>query len=169
MSNNPLNGKATGKPVIDIAERARRNTLSPAEREAEDLLAATRDEISLMLGQSIAALPIQVGKGASPHPMQCYAAADRITAKFSGAVLAAIEGEAATKELARIREGAPPDDVCRLVNAARLAVEEPDADAIKALDKAAEAFAGRVCWDDDGGSIPEAHATPCTCGSKEEA
>lgn len=167
MSNNPLNGKVNGKPVIDIAERARRNALPPAEREAEDLLAATRDEIAIMLGQSIAALPIQVGKGASPHPVQCYAAADRITAKFSGAVLAAVEGEAATKELERIRKGAPPNDVCNLVIAARLAFEDPNPNALQALHEATEAFAGRVCWDDEGGSIPEAHATPCTCGKVE--
>ncbi|MEV4934384.1 hypothetical protein [Sphingobium sp. LSP13-1-1.1] len=36
------------------------------------------------------------------------------------------------------------------------------------LDKALEAFASRICWDDDGGTIPEAHANPCTCGLEGE-
>lgn len=65
-----------------------------------------------------------------------------------------------------------PDDVVALVCAGRrimergyvstsIPEEREDADA---LDKALKAFASRVCWDDDGGTIPEAHADPCTCG-----
>ena len=72
-----------------------------------------------------------------------------------------------------LREGdGVPDDVVALVCAGRrimergyvstsIPEEREDADA---LDKALEAFASRVCWDDDGGTIPEAHADPCTCG-----
>jgi hypothetical protein len=63
-------------------------------------------------------------------------------------------------------------DVVALVCAARQILErgyvstsipEERADA-EALAKALEAFASRVCWDDDGGTLPEAHADPCTCG-----
>lgn len=36
---------------------------------------------------------------------------------------------------------------------------------IDAFDKALERFASRVCYDDEGGDLPEAHATPCTCGA----
>lgn len=46
-------------------------------------------------------------------------------------------------------EGTVPADVARLVVAARLAVESGDDDRIAALDEAAEAFAGRVSWDDE--------------------
>lgn len=43
-----------------------------------------------------------------------------------------------------------PKDVIRLVIAARLvAYGEPDSQAIKELDDAAEAFADRVPWDDE--------------------
>lgn len=119
MSNNPLNGHH--RPSIDIAERARRNALSPAEREAEDLLASTTKEIATMLLQGIAALPIAVGRGTAPHPKQCHHFAQLIAEKFSGAVLAAIEGEAATKELARIREGLEP-----FAEKARQFCDQPD-------------------------------------------
>ncbi len=66
-----------------------------------------------------------------------------------------------------------PADVCRLVVAARQVLDEygresvdeyqAGHDTLRQLDKAAEAFASRVCWDDDDGSLPEAHADPCTC------
>lgn len=67
---------------------------------------------------------------------------------------------------------AVPADVVSLVCAARQIIERgyvstaidderPDAEA---LSKALEAFAARVCYDDEGGSIDEAHADPCTCG-----
>lgn len=79
------------------------------------------------------------------------------------------EGESATVsregEAARV-----PADVCRLVVAARIVSEEfagvhgPENVALSELSDAVEAFASRVCWNDDGGSIPEAHANPCTCG-----
>lgn len=64
---------------------------------------------------------------------------------------------------------AMPDDVVRLVVAARSAWEAMDdrmtgaEDEQQELDKALEAFASRVCYDDEGGSLPEAHANPCTC------
>lgn len=64
------------------------------------------------------------------------------------------------------------DDVVALVCAGRRIMERgyvstsipEERDDAEALDKALEAFASRVCWDDDGGTIPEAHASPCTCG-----
>jgi hypothetical protein len=72
---------------------------------------------------------------------------------------------------------APPADVCRLVVAAREvlddygreSVDEQRAghDTLRQLDKAAEAFASRVCWDDDDGSLPEAHAALCTCDASD--
>lgn len=64
-----------------------------------------------------------------------------------------------------------PDDVVALVCAARqimdrgyvsTSIAEERGDAL-ALDKALEAFASRVCYDDEGGSLSDAHAVPCTC------
>jgi hypothetical protein len=62
--------------------------------------------------------------------------------------------------------GRVPADVVALVVAAREALEEGFAIASSAdkLDRAVERFSSRVCYDDDGGSLPEAHAAPCTCG-----
>lgn len=62
-----------------------------------------------------------------------------------------------------------PADVVSLVVAGREAWEflqehQPHDDVTAALDKALERFASRVCYDDDGGDLPEAHADPCTCG-----
>jgi hypothetical protein len=64
---------------------------------------------------------------------------------------------------------AVPADVAALVVASReawetLQDEHPTYEVTGSLSKALEAFASRVCWDDDGGSIPEAHANPHTCG-----
>ena len=61
-------------------------------------------------------------------------------------------------------------DVIALVVAGREAWEamlssDADPQACSALDKALERFASRVCYDDDGGDLPEAHANPCTCGA----
>lgn len=64
-----------------------------------------------------------------------------------------------------------PADVVSLVVAGREAWEQldsgmmPDEPTVKALDKALERFASRVCYDDEGGDLPDAHAYPCTCGS----
>lgn len=69
-----------------------------------------------------------------------------------------------------------PQDVIELVCAGRrimergyvsTSIDEEREDAL-ALDRALEAFSSRVCYDDDGGSIPEAHATPHTCGLVEK-
>lgn len=54
-------------------------------------------------------------------------------------------------------------DVIALVIAARAALDSEELSDSAALDKAVEAFASRVCYDDEGGSLPEAHADPCTC------
>lgn len=59
---------------------------------------------------------------------------------------------------------APPPDVIALVIAAREALETEELTDSDALSNAVEAFASRVCYDDEGGSLPEAHADPCTCG-----
>lgn len=61
-------------------------------------------------------------------------------------------------------------DVIALVVAGRKAWEamlssDADPEACTALDKALERFASRVCYDDEGGDLPDAHANPCTCGS----
>lgn len=63
-------------------------------------------------------------------------------------------------------------DVAALVVAGREAWEYlqehcPHDNVTAALVKALEEFASRVCWDDEGGSIPEAHADPCTCAMSE--
>lgn len=63
-----------------------------------------------------------------------------------------------------------PADVVSLVVAGREAWEamlssDADPEACTALDKALERFASRVCYDDEGGDLPDAHADPCTCGS----
>lgn len=55
-----------------------------------------------------------------------------------------------------------PAEVVALVEAARSQLYGPGDEG--RLDRALAPFASRVCWDDDGGTIPEAHATPCTCG-----
>lgn len=55
-----------------------------------------------------------------------------------------------------------PADVLELVIAARNHLYGGGDEG--GLDKALEAFASRVCWDDEGGTLPEAHANPCTCG-----
>ena len=77
----------------------------------------------------------------------------------------------AQSSAAAVRE-AVSADVAALVCAARrimdggyvsTSIEEDREDAL-ALDKALDAFASRVCYDDEGGSLPEAHADPCTCG-----
>lgn len=57
-----------------------------------------------------------------------------------------------------------PADVARLVVAARLAIEADELTDDKELFDALEAFSSRVCYDDEGGSLPEVHAEPCTCG-----
>lgn len=61
-----------------------------------------------------------------------------------------------------------PADVCRLVVAAREALEFLNfiaaASLCDALDKALQPFASRVCWDDEGGSLQDAHADQCSCG-----
>lgn len=64
--------------------------------------------------------------------------------------------------------GKLPADVVALVVAAREALEEGFAIASAAdkLDRALEAFASRVCYDDEGGTLPEAHADPCTCADQ---
>lgn len=64
---------------------------------------------------------------------------------------------------------AVPADVAALVVVAREAWEfltfhYPHDNLTDALDKALEPFASRVCWDDEGGSLPDAHAVPCSCG-----
>lgn len=60
----------------------------------------------------------------------------------------------------------PPSDVVALVCAARAALESEDLRSVHSdqLSEAVEAFASRVCYDDEGGTLPEAHAVPCTCG-----
>lgn len=65
-------------------------------------------------------------------------------------------------------DGKLPADVVALVVAAREALEEGFAIASAAdkLDRALEAFASRVCYDDEGGTLPEAHADPCTCADQ---
>ncbi|WP_156358160.1 hypothetical protein [Sphingobium sp. Leaf26] len=66
-------------------------------------------------------------------------------------------------------EKALPSDVVTLVVAGREAWEimdgaaPEDAAIINALGNALERFASRVCYDDEGGELPEAHADPCTC------
>jgi len=62
-----------------------------------------------------------------------------------------------------------PADVAALVVAAREACayglsSDVDESRLDALNKALEPFASRVCWDDEGGSLPDAHAVPCSCG-----
>lgn len=64
--------------------------------------------------------------------------------------------------------GAPAADVIALVCAARGVMDlggTGDAEVDANLDTALEPFASRVCYDDDSGDLPEAHADPCTCGS----
>lgn len=64
-----------------------------------------------------------------------------------------------------------PADVIALVIAGRRISEvmqsgdvSPDDRAdVDAFDKALEAFASRVCWDDEGGTLPDAHGDNCTC------
>lgn len=63
-----------------------------------------------------------------------------------------------------------PADVVLLVVAGREAWEflqehQPHDQVTAALFKALERFASRVCYDDEGGDLPEAHADPCTCGA----
>lgn len=82
-------------------------------------------------------------------------------------VLAALSTQAACPTGAG--EGLPAD-VIALVVAGREAWEamlssDADPEACAALDKALERFASRVCYDDEGGDLPEAHANPCTCGA----
>ncbi|MEC3912363.1 hypothetical protein U5A82_18350 [Sphingobium sp. CR2-8] len=69
---------------------------------------------------------------------------------------------------------AVPADVAALVVAGRqimergyvsISIEEERVDS-EALTKALDAFASRVCWDDEGGELPDAHADPCTCGQQ---
>lgn len=60
-----------------------------------------------------------------------------------------------------------PADVIALVLAGRAVIDNDgiaDGEAGQSLDRALEAFSSRVCYDDDGGDLPEAHADPCTCG-----
>lgn len=68
-----------------------------------------------------------------------------------------------------------PADVVALVIAGRKAMEivengffDPtiDREAYDEFEKALEAFASRVCWDDEGGTLPEAHGKNCTCDLK---
>ncbi|WP_414902491.1 hypothetical protein ACMT1E_04475 [Sphingomonas flavalba] len=61
-----------------------------------------------------------------------------------------------------------PDDVIALVIAARNVCYELDTATpeYSALDQALERFASRVGWDDDGGSIPDAHVAACSCGGR---
>lgn len=67
---------------------------------------------------------------------------------------------------------APPADVVALVIAARQIMDrgyvstsiEEERDDAEALDRALERFSSRVCYDDEGGSLADAHASPCTCG-----
>jgi hypothetical protein len=81
-----------------------------------------------------------------------------------------IAEQALSAPAASARE-ALPGDVIALVLAGRAimdggyvsnVIEEERADA-NALDKALEAFANRVCYDDEGG-IAATHADPCTAG-----
>lgn len=83
------------------------------------------------------------------------------------------------REARRALAPAVPADVAALVVAAREVLDEygresvdecqAGHDTLRQLDKAAEAFASRVCRDDDGGSLKYAHAVPCTCGHAGEA
>ncbi len=100
---------------IDIVESARRNALSPAEREAEALCDRQAKSIGGLIMDAIAALPVRVGQGTTLAPKLCRNLADRIVQMFSGAVLAAIEGEAAVAELNKLRE-ASDDTRCMLRN-----------------------------------------------------
>lgn len=61
-------------------------------------------------------------------------------------------------------DAAPAPEVIALVIAAREALESEELSDSAALHKAVEAFASRVCYDDEGGTLPDAHADPCTCG-----
>lgn len=63
----------------------------------------------------------------------------------------------------REAKNATPPDVIALVIAARGALETEELTESAALWQAVEAFSSRVCYDDEGGSLPDAHADPCTC------
>jgi hypothetical protein len=78
------------------------------------------------------------------------------TPEIADAILAALNA----------RAGAIPDDVVDLVVAVRELLDQGDLAGVRTdrLWSAVEKFASRVCYDDEGGSIPEAHADPCTCG-----
>lgn len=64
-----------------------------------------------------------------------------------------------------------PADVIALVTAGRATseimqrsdVSSDDRADVDAFDKALGAFASRVCWDDEGGALPDAHGDNCTC------
>ena len=78
------------------------------------------------------------------------------------------------REARRALAPAVPADVAALVVAAREVLDEygresvdecqAGHDTLRQLDKAAKAFASRVCWGDEDGSLKDAHAVPCTCG-----
>lgn len=69
-----------------------------------------------------------------------------------------------------------PADVVALVIAGRAVSEltqssdlsSDDRADVDAFDRALEAFASRVCWDDEGGTLPEAHGDNCTCDLTDE-
>jgi hypothetical protein len=73
-----------------------------AEVEAQQLLSNAAAIIARSLSDSIASLSYPVGMGLAPHPDACRAAADKITEKFAGAVLAAIEGERVIAEAVKL-------------------------------------------------------------------
>jgi hypothetical protein len=137
------------------------------EQEAQGLMADAARKITTLLAQSIANIGVPVGMGMAPPVPMCAAAAERIVNIFGGAILAACERDRFKRRVERLEAGAPAEDVCQLVVAARLALEDDlDGHTAANLREATERFAARVCWDDEGGELAtEAHATPCTCGN----
>ncbi|WP_375285061.1 hypothetical protein [Sphingobium yanoikuyae] len=59
-----------------------------------------------------------------------------------------------------------PADVVELITAARNQLYGPGDEG--RLDRALNAFASRVCWDDEGGTLPEAHGDNCACDLTDE-
>lgn len=88
-----------------------------------------------------------------------YAGAVKIEQTGGGAIAAVDEDRRRACAALILRAvnayGPLPPDVVELVIAARLAFEHRDQEALDRLDKASEAFADRVPWDDDPTEISE--------------
>lgn len=143
----PAAGEVEPAPWASAESPSRAYGMGPAENDV--------DYLAYVLFDAFA--KAEPREGITRYPASYWAT----FAEMARAVLSAL-----TKQPAQPVAGEIPADVVALVRAARAVTDGDgiaDGEAGAALDAALERFSARVCYDDDGGDLPEAHATPCTC------